>query len=116
VTDAELDAIEERANGASPGPLMAEPSDDGSWLVTHPGNRAVVVAANLRQGDAELLARAPADLRALVSALREARRVLRECEWAGDAGDTATPVCPICEAGKAFEPHAPGCALAEAIR
>lgn len=61
---------------------------------------------------------------ALVSALREARRVLREIQWNGEGGHWEEAACPECGQGRPsahgpparYEGHLPGCALAEAIR
>jgi hypothetical protein len=53
----------------------------------------------------------PAQTLALVSALREARRVLRAVQWQ-DGNDNR---CRLCRAS-GHAGHVPGCALAEAIR
>lgn len=69
ITDAELDAIEARADAATPGPWEPSKNEPGDVVVWGP-----------REDDALFIACARYDVPALVRALRAARKRIAELE------------------------------------
>jgi hypothetical protein len=81
LTDADLDAIEARLDAATPGPWHVEDdhaTENQIWTERRweaGGGASVVDAGGMGPADADLIAHAPNDLRALLAEVRRGRRI-----------------------------------------
>ena len=92
MTDEELEAVSARLEAATPGPWRVERPSEHAVFVTADrslGNRgrrlslAAVEELAEQSGNADLIARAPSDLAALLAEVRLLRSMARDCErWA----------------------------------
>ena len=120
LTDADLDAIEQRANAATEGPWEAGDDDwDGGYIrMPADGFGVAYIATHIQQGadegcaDAEFIAHARADVPALLAEVRRLRADAEQAySWArqiadrygddwphegGCMGDPADSGCPLC--------------------